>query len=757
MLFKKLWRTMGQYKAQFISMIIMIVLGVGIFFGFNMEWKTIENSTSKFMFDTNYADFRLTSESGFSTDDVKKIEEISGVDKAGRYISIDVAHGEKKIALSVTENKDVSNFLVVEGEAYDESSQSDIWLAKAYAEKNDIAIGESITLTYGSYTLNLQVKGLIKSSEHMICIRDESQIMPDYSMYGYAYISPATYNHYVGIDFYPQIHVLSVMDKDDFQSAVNSALGKTTLVTDKTQSVSYAGAESETEEGKTLGTILPALFLLIAVLTMVTTMRRLAAKEKTQIGTLKALGFKDRRILFHYSFYALIVGVLGTILGIALGYGIVLLLIRPGTAMYTYLDLPQWNYVCPIYCPFVLVAINLLLVLVGFMSVKQILKGTAADALRPYVPPKARKLLLERTKFWSKLSFGTKWNLRDVLRHFARTSMSFLGIVGCTTLIIGGLGMSDTLNKFISDYYEKAMNYNSRIYLVDGVASSKATEIANKYDGDWSASVYVEINGEKSVSLDVYSITNDTVRFLDDNYNIVPIDGSGAYVCRRIADEFNLKVGSTVTISPYQTDEKYTLKIVGIISSISESIVVSKDYADANSILYTIGSIYTQTEASQIETNSEIKTIQTKSEIMGSFDSMMELSTMCIIVLVVAALIMGVVVLYNLGTMSYAERYREMATLKVVGFKDGQIAKLLVSQNLWVTILGIIVGIPVGMAVVKVVILALASEYEMSWALSALSLIITIVLTVGLSLFVSLLVSRKNKKINMVEALKCAE
>ena len=130
---------------------------------------------------------------------------------------------------------------------------------------------------------------------------------------------------------------------------------------------------------------------------------------------------------------------------------------------------------------------------------------------------------------------------------------------------------------------------------------------------------------------------------------------------------------------------------------------------------------------------------------------------MMIVLCTIAALVLGLVVLYNLGVMSYTERYREMATLKVVGFKDKKIGGLLIGQNLWVTLLGVLIGIPLGVGTLSYLLTKLASEYEMKISISPLSYLLSIALVVGVSLLVSLLVARKNKKIDMVEALKGAE
>lgn len=271
-----------------------------------------------------------------------------------------------------------------------------------------------------------------------------------------------------------------------------------------------------------------------------------------------------------------------------------------------------------------------------------------------------------------------------------------------------------------------------------------------------SASVSVEL-GEKAVSLDVYRVTHDRVRFPDENGSFVPLRDDGAYVCVRLADEFDLSVGDTVTVSPYGTDKEYTLKVAGIIRSVSESIVLNTTYAEALSIPYTVDSVYTDVAKEEIAADAAIKSIQSKQMIVESFDSFTEMMDLMIFILILGAMVLGIVVLYNLGVMSYTERYREMATLKVVGFRDRKIGRLLIGQNLWLSGFGVLLGIPAGIGTLAYLLKALAGEYEMKLALSCRTILISVVLTFGMSLLVSLMVSRKNKKIDMVEALKSAE
>lgn len=759
MLFRKLWRTMGLYKSQFISMVIMIALGIGVFVGFNMEWVSIRENTGYLMRETGYADYRIVSESGFGEDDLKKITDIDGVREASRFLSVNVDVSERKgdtVTLAVTENEKVSGMYYISGDSYNPDSEDGVWLSDRYAAENDFSVGDAITLVYKGLKIEGTVRGLVKSGEYMICVPDSTQLMPDFSVHGFAYISPVLYENSMGIAYYPQIHVISDMERDAFTEAVDRALGTTAAILTKDESTAYAGASSETEEGQTMGSVLPVLFLLIAVLTMVTTMHRIAAKEKTQIGTLKALGFPDRRILMHYTSYALMIGIVGSIIGIGLGYGIAWMVMNPNGMMGTYMDLPQWKLMLPWFCAVITVGIIALLTLIGFLSVKKMLHGTAADALRPYTPKKMKPLLAERTRWFHRLSFGTRWNLRDVMRHKSRTAMSLIGIVGGMILMVGSLGMGDTMDAFLDLYYNGATNYASRIYISEDATDEQRTDLIERYEGDWSASVSVQLEST-AYSLDVYSVEHDRVRFPAKDKGYTALGDDGAYICLRIAEKYKLKAGDTFTVSPYGTDDSYTLKVAGVVRSVSENIVISHTYADSLHLKYTPDSIYTDTQKGDIPLDTAVKSVQSKQNIIDSFDSFTELMDMMIMILIVGALILGVVVLYNLGIMSYTERYREMATLKVVGFRDRKIGKLLIGQNLWLSVVGILIGVPAGIGTLDYLLRALAGEYEMRLSISFPSCAVSVLLTLGMSLAVSFMVSRKNRKIDMVEALKGAE
>ena len=570
MLTRKLLRTAWSYRAQFISMIIMITLGMGIFLGFNMEWKTIEVDTEKFFEQTKYADYRLYSDKGFTKDDIKKISSIKGVDAATRFLSVNLdIKGEKNksLALDVSENYKVSTFTVTKGAAYDKNGEG-IWLSDKFAAANKLRIGDRIALEFQETEISGKIDGLIKAGEHMICVADKNQMMPDYNTFGYAYISPrklkSVLRDKIKNDFkkelkksnvpdefiddsltelfitdemyneaetkaFSQINLLSDMSKKALEKAVKRKLGRTIMVTPKDDHVVYKEADGEAEEGKTMGSVLPVLFLAIAVLTMVTTMHRIATKEKTQIGTLKALGFKNRRILKHYTAYGLFIGLLGTAFGVGLGYAVCKLIMSEDGMMGTYFDMPDWDAAIPEFCYPVMAAAIAVLTLISYLSVRRQLKGTAADALRPYTPKKMRKIFFERFRFWDNLHFGTKWNIRDLSRHKSRSAMTLFGIAGCMILMVGGLGMRDTMAGFLDLLDRDISNYTTKINLADDADMNKSKELCKELGGDWESLTGISLDGD-TVTLDIVHNPQNLLNVIDEDNNRIDLSAEGVYL-----------------------------------------------------------------------------------------------------------------------------------------------------------------------------------------------------------------------------------
>ena len=766
-------------------MILMIALGIGIFVGFNAEWVTIREDTSSFFDACGFADYRIIDEDGLTFEESDKIRDIPGINGVSRYLSVnaDVKGSTDQLALTLTEFEHTSGFVLMDGEDYDRHDPDGMWLMDKYAELNGISIGDELTVTFEDMEFTGRVRGFIEASEYLICVRDESQVMPDFNTFGYVYITPAMLRKVIeqkvleedpDIDedvisiavkevydeIFPQIHVNSSLSKEEFQKAADEALGRTILILSKDEVVSYAEAIGEMNEGKTMGSLLPVLFLAIAILTMITTMNRITISEKTQIGTLKALGFRDKRILRHYTSYAVVIAVIGAALGMVIGYYFAKIIMSQDGMMGTYFVMPDWSVHMPWWIWALTAVLVMLTILVGYFSVRDLLRGTAAQTLRPYTPRHIRRVALEKTALWDKLKFGTKWNLRDIFRHKARSAMSFIGTFGCMILLVASFCMNETMDNFLDTFYDKTTVYSSKIFMSSDADNEDAVSIAKEVNGDYSASVSCKV-GEKAVSVDVYNISHGTYQFIDEDSNVIALPEEGAFLCVRLADEFGAGPGDTVTVEPYGTSDSYEIKISGINRSLTESISMSEAYAEkiglTESDAYRVSSIYTMMPKDEIKGNGDITSIQSKQDIIDSFDTFMQIFYVFIIALVAASVLLCLIVLYNLGVMSYMERYREMATLKVLGFRDKAIGRLLISQNLWISTAGTAIGIPAGILALKVLMKMLAGEYEMDVKIGLSSILISTALNLGVSIIVGLMIARKNRRIDMVESLKGTE
>lgn len=315
--------------------------------------------------------------------------------------------------------------------------------------------------------------------------------------------------------------------------------------------------------------------------------------------------------------------------------------------------------------------------------------------------------------------------------------------------------------RFFKVLDEDISNYATKVNLVEMTASKadvkEAKKLADSLNGDWMASTGISYEGE-TVTLEIYSATHDKIRFVNDKNELIKLGDDGVYLCQRLKN--TAKIGDIIEFSPYGSDETYKVKVAGYFRSLmTECIVMTDSYADSIDLPYQPGTIYTDKKAGEIE-NMELLLaagIQDKETVMDTYDGFMDILNIMVMIFVIGAIVLGIVVLYNLGVMSYVERYRELATLKVLGFNDKKTAGLLISQNIWLTVAGVLIGLPGGVGVLYALIKTLASEYELSLSLGVLTYSVSILVTFGVSTFVGFMVARKNKNIDMVEALKGAE
>lgn len=748
MLKRKIIRTLLNYKVQMISMLLMIILGVGIFLGCNIEWYSIKTNRTNYYEDTGYPEYRIYKDS-FSLDELQYVKDFSDVKYATRALTtLGSLNNNTYLMLNVLEDCQNIKPLYIDGEVY--SNEADgIYLSDLYAKENNIKLNDYLDIEAEGFKIHEPVKGLIKSSEYLICLKDSSQLLPNYKEYAYCYLSPKMITKYLGQAFYNTVYASSKLSTSDFEAKALNALGASITVLSYQDETGYSGSNGEIEEGKTMALLIPTAFILIAVLTMVTTMARISTNERIQMGVLKSLGFKRKKIARHYSLYGLIIGIIGTLIGCVLAYGIAYYIINPKGPMSTYLDFPSWHLYMPWYGVLIVILLPITLGIISYLIVNSELKGTACETLKPKREKAVKASYIEKTKFFSKASFQTKWNIRDMLRHKARTIMSIIGVLFSTVLIFACMGMRDTVIDFKNTLYNENYNFENKLTLNSQISNTKALDLASKYEADYEANVAIKFNN-KTVVLSIINNSRNLLGIVDEKENRLELKDGGVYVCRRIKDD-GYKINKEIDFNLYGSKEIISSKVIGVCLSMTEGIYMTENTANELGISYKIQTLYTNLN---VMVDSNVSSITTKTELLSAFNTMMEMMDSMIWILILASAILAVVVLYNLASLGYIEKIREMSTLKIIGFTNKKIAKILVVGTIWITVMGLIIGLPLGAYLLDILLRALAGEYEMNMAFGYLSYIVGIVVPFLVSLVTIYLISKKTKKLDMVSALK---
>lgn len=750
MLFKKMIRDMNEHKMQFISIFLMSFLTLWIFTGVGAEVAGIQQTVDEFYEDTNMADIWIYSEN-FENSSIEKINDISTTNNLERQLVISTTANitdNPTVELHFIENNSISKYYPVEGESINLNDDEGIWLDKRFAEANNIKIGDKIKLEFNGTGIEKTVKGLGYSPEYVY--EEGESLIPDFKLHGFGYLS---YKAFV-IDDIPFNTLLVQTDDSDYQSKVDEKIDYLTYVPFEDHR-SVKQFQSEIDQHEMMGNMFPVIFVIVALLTLLTTMTRIVNHQRTQIGTLKALGFSDRKITLHYISYGFYLTLVGCILGLIIGPNTLPYLFVP--SMSSFYTLPKW--VPGFDIKFVIVAIIMILLstLFTYLATKNISKESPASTLIPKAPKISKKGVIEKTKLWKIIGFNGRWNIRDIKRNKIRSLVTIVSIIGCTLLLISAFGMNDGMNDLKTWQYGDINHYDSQLNLEDNVTTTQINEIISKYDGTQLMSQQIEIkaNGIKKTSiLSVYNKT-DLITPTDKNMKPMDLPEDGVSLTEKSAELLNVKKGDVIEWHLYGDDKWINTTVDEIYADpTTQGITITPKKLEDLGYNFTPNIIITK-ENVQNKMDG-ISSINTFTDLQNSWDELMESANLMIAILLIFAVGLSVVMLYSLGVLAFTEVERDLATLKVIGFKTKQIRRLFLTQNLILSIIGYILGIPIGYYVLRIMMDTSGDTFYYPINYSISTMFLTFVIVIGLSIFVNLLFSRKIKDIDMVESLKKA-
>ena len=756
MLKKKMLRDILKHKTQFLSIFLMAFLGVFVFAGVGGESVGLEVNVNDYYKETNLADGWIYS--NYINDlFLYQVDILGATTQMERQMVVDSVadfSNDPEITLHFVENNTISKFYLVEGDPLDINDKDGVWLDKSFADAKGLKLGDKITFKFENYTLEKQIRGIGYSPEY-VYHASKSSVVPDFSKLGFAYMSYKAFPE----DTVPY-NVLNVKfdgTPENYNDLLSYHMdGYYNSFVERSEHTSVSQFSEEMDQHQMMAGIFPVVFILIAMLILLTTMTRIIAHQRTQIGILKACGFTDRSIMLHYISYGFWLVLIGSILGLIIGPMTLPKLFYP-TMSSTYI-LPSWEPAWSLDFVYVAIAMVLMSVLVSYYAVKSIFNENPADTIRPKVPKVSSSGFVEKLGFFRHLSFNARWNYRDAKRNKFRALMTIIGVIGCTALLVSAFGMYDGMNDLKEWEFNQINHYDSKLVIDDEASTSEIDDVADEVNGDKIMESAIEIESgtaKKSGSLLVLNHT-DLVTPTDYDWNRIDIKDDEVSVSRKMADMLGVDVGNTVKWHIMGSDKWIKTKIDKIHADpTSQGFIMSADRLEYLDLNYTPTSIVTTEHVDKNYT--AIKTANSMKDMTSSWDELTEAMWLLIYILIFFASLLAVVVLYNLGLLSFTEIEREIATLKVLGFKTGALRKLLLTQNLWFTTIGFILGIPVGYYILKIMWESSGDSFYVLPSISLTNLAITAVITFSLSILVNLMFSRKIKKLDMVESLKGVE
>jgi len=716
----------------------------------------LEVSVNDYYDATNLADGWIYS-ANLDDNFVDKVNNLSPTKDSERQLVLDSIgnfSNDPEITLHFLENNTISKFYLLDGEDVNISDEDGVWLDKEFADAKNLKVGDNISFTFNGVTIEKEIKGFGYSPEYVYHASDSS-IIPDFNKIGFAYLS------YKAFPLSDVPYNVLLVDFDGSASDYNNLLsdkldGDYNSFVEKSENPSVSQFSEEIDQHKMMGDIFPVVFILIALLILLTTMTRIIAHQRTQIGILKAVGYTNKSIIFHYVSYGFWLVLAGAILGLIIGPLTLPNLFYPSMSA-TYI-LPEWKPAWSMNFVYVAIIMVVMSLLVSYFAVRSISSENPADTIRPKVPKISSSGFIEKTSIWKRFSFNVRWNYRDAKRNKFRALMTIVGVMGCAALLVSAFGMYDGMHDLKEWEYSQINHYDSKLIVNDNASISSINNIADEVNGDKLMESAIEIesgNAKKSGSLLVLNGTN-LVTPTDYDRNEIKIGNDEISISQKMADLLGVGVGDTVKWHIMGSDKWVSTKIDKIHADpISQGFIMSSDKLDALDLNYTPTSIVT---SEHVDKNySDIKAVNSMNDMTTSWDEMTESMMLLVYILIFFACLLAVVVLYNLGLLSFTEIEREIATLKVLGFKTGSLRRLLLTQNLWFTAIGFILGLTLGYYILDIMWQSSGDSFYILPSISLSNFLLTAVITFALSILVNLMFSRKIKKLDMVESLKGVE
>lgn len=804
-----------NYK-RFLSLICMAFLGVGFYAGIQSSSPDMLKTLDNFYDENNVYDISVISNVGLTEDDLLKLSKIKNVELAiniqekDTYLEIE----ENNYVVKLIEyNSQMNNVYIKEGRL--PKNNNEVSVDNALLENNNLKLGDSITIDGKKYS----IVGNVISPLYFSAERPNSNLgsgKVDYYIY--------VYNGFLDLEAYSNIYITVkgakkyLTNSDSYKKLINNVKKDIDLIKDKQQDIRYDELYSdiiETSEMygisidesnfikpkwyiydrldntsykelinasdnlKKIGNIFPIIFFAISVLVSLISMMRMIEEDRVENGTLKSLGYNSFHITLKYVIYSLLATTIGSSVGAIFGSYMI-----PSVIWNIYKKIffiPKFIYL--LKSDYNALGLWICILCICGTSVIVCIKNlreVPANLMRPKAPKSGKKILLERINFiWKKLKFSDKITIRNIFRYKSRVITTVLGIAGCTSLILAGFGLKDSI-KDVIDFqfnniikYDKMLMTNESINQIDIEKELLNDDKVENYTNVNTQNIKVLFNDEEHevtmITPDDFNSISKSISLIDLKTNniIDNISDNSCIISEKTAKLLDIDVGDKISLLD-NDNNKYDIKVSYIIKNyINQYLYINKNTYNNLFNNYKINSILISLKEEDKNSkefdkkyisNGYALTIVDIDDIKSSMSDMLSSIDSIVAILIIAAASLAFVVLYNLSNINISERKREIATLKVLGFYQSEVDKYINRETVLLTILGIGIGLLFGSYLSHFIISTCEPDYIMfDRHVYTLSYFYSLFITVIFTIIVTIVTHFNLKKINMVTSLKNVE
>lgn len=804
-----------NYK-RFLSLICMAFLGVGFYAGIQSSSPDMLKTLDNFYDENNVYDISVISNVGLTEDDLLKLSKIKNVELAiniqekDTYLEIE----ENNYVVKLIEyNSQMNNVYIKEGRL--PKNNNEVSVDNALLENNNLKLGDNITIDGKKYS----IVGNVISPLYFSAERPNSNLgsgKVDYYIY--------VYNGSLDLEAYSNIYITVkgtkkyLTNSDSYKKLINNVKKGIDLIKDKQQDIRYDELYSdiiETSEMygisideskfikpkwyiydrldntsykelinasdnlKKIGNIFPIIFFAISVLVSLISMMRMIEEDRVENGTLKSLGYNSFHITLKYVIYSLLATTIGSSVGAIFGSYMI-----PSVIWNIYKKIffiPKFIYL--LKSDYNALGLWICILCICGTSVIVCIKNlreVPANLMRPKAPKSGKKILLERINFiWKKLKFSDKITIRNIFRYKSRVITTVLGIAGCTSLILAGFGLKDSI-KDVTDFqfnniikYDKLLMTNESINQIDIEKELLNDDKVENFTNVNTQNIKVLFNDEEQevtmITPDDFNSISKSISLIDLKTNniIDNISDNSCIISEKTAKLLDIDVGDKISLL-YNDNNKYDIKVSYIIKNyINQYLYINKNTYNNLFNNYKINSILISLKDEDKNSkefdkkyisNGYALTIVDNDDIKSSMNDMLSSIDSIVAILIIAAASLAFVVLYNLSNINISERKREIATLKVLGFYPSEVDKYINRETVLLTILGIGIGLLFGSYLSHFIISTCEPDYIMfDRHVYTLSYFYSLFITIIFTIIVTIVTHFNLKKINMVTSLKNVE